>query len=147
MSAVAEQGIAVKPIVFPKLNFAMEQSGVPLVPLVAVENRRAAPLERGVLHLALEPGLGEPKRIALPIIDAGGTTMLEAIDIRLPPGRLREVVDSERAQLRWRIEESGATVASGQVDVDVMPHDYWPSRLAPAGLLAWPVSLHRAIPS
>jgi very-short-patch-repair endonuclease/preprotein translocase subunit Sec61beta len=122
--------------VAPTLNFAMEQSGVPLVSGVRVENLDATALVGARLVLLLQPDLGDATVVPLPEVKGGEATELATVDLRLPPGRLRAVVEAERARLTWRLETDAGTLAEGDADVDVLAYNEWPGFRAPPALLA-----------
>ncbi|MDP2310998.1 MAG: DUF4011 domain-containing protein, partial [Pseudomonadota bacterium] len=122
--------------VAPTLNFAMEQSGVPLVSGLRIANLGPTPLEGALLVLELLPDLGEPTIVAVPTIKGGEHAELPPIDLRLPPGRLRGVVEAERARLSWRLVNGLDTLAEGLADVDVLAYNEWPGLRAPPALLA-----------
>lgn len=122
--------------VAPTLNFAMEQSGVPLVSGVRVQNLAADPLVGACLYISLMPDLGEPTVVPLDPIRGGEELYLSALDIRLPPGRLRAVVEAERARLAWSLKTGPDTLAGGEADVDILAFNEWPGLRAPPALLA-----------
>ncbi|MDY7225594.1 DUF3320 domain-containing protein [Hyalangium rubrum] len=120
----------------PTLNFAMEQSGVPLVRDVLLRNTGAAALGPLVLEVQLLPDLGDAVRVPVPELPAGEELSLGVIDLRLPAGRLRTVTESERARLRWALHHGDSVIAESAVDVEVLPYNHWPGARAPWGLLA-----------
>ncbi len=89
-----ESGLSVELISAPTLSFAMEQSGIPLVRSVVIHNRGAETLRGAELQLELAPELGERRRLGIPEILPGEFAELGAVDYLLPPGRLRQVVES-----------------------------------------------------
>lgn len=130
-----DAGVSVDVVSAPTLNFAMEQNGVPLVPLVRVRCHGRG-LADATLVLRLEPGLGAPLRLPLGPIPLGEERARGPIDYRLPPGRLRSVVEAERARLVWELLDAGTPVASGGADVEVLAFHQWPGIRAPSELLA-----------
>jgi very-short-patch-repair endonuclease len=119
----------------PTLNFAMEQSGVPLIREALIRNLSARALGALSLELQLLPALGEAMRVPVPPLPVGEEVSLGVIDLRLPAGRLRSVLESERAQLHWVLREDTTTLAEGASDVEVLPYNHWPGTRAPLGLL------------
>lgn len=129
--------LAVDIAIAPTLSFAMEQSGVPLIRSAQIRNEGASVLQGAELVLRLEPGLSEPQRISIPPLLPDESAELGVLDVRLPPGRLREVTEKERAQLVWSVQSSGESLARGVTDVDVLPFNQWAGYLgAPPALLA-----------
>lgn len=120
----------------PTLNVAMEQSGVPLVRDVLLRNTGTSALGASVLELQLLPELGELVRVQVPALPAGEELSLGVVDLRLPAGRLRSVLEAERAQLRWVLRQDAAVLSEGVRDVEVLPFNHWPGTRAPLGLLA-----------
>ncbi|MCI0673986.1 MAG: hypothetical protein L0Y64_26360, partial [Myxococcaceae bacterium] len=113
----------------------MEQSGVALVRDVRVRNAGSAALGPSVFELQLVPELGDPVRVPVPALPPGEEVSLGLIDLRLPVGHLRSVVEAERAQLRWTLRQEEHAVALGSADVEVLPYNHWPGARAPLGLL------------
>ncbi|MES2643696.1 MAG: DUF3320 domain-containing protein [Myxococcota bacterium] len=122
--------------VAPTFNFAMEQSGVPLVSGLRVTNLGATPLDGALLVLELLPDLGEPTIVPVPTIKGGEHVELPPVDLRLPPGRLGGMLEAERAQLSWRLVTGLDTLAEGTAGVDVLAYNEWPGLRAPPALLA-----------
>ncbi|HYI02938.1 DUF3320 domain-containing protein [Hyalangium sp.] len=122
--------------VAPTLNFAMEQSGVPLVRDVLLRNTGAEALAPSELELQLLPDLGDAVRVRVPALPAGEELSLGVIDLGLPAGRLRTVTETERARLRWALHQEDSVLTEGSVDVEVLPYNHWPGSRAPLGLLA-----------
>ncbi|ATB34938.1 DNA helicase related protein [Cystobacter fuscus] len=128
--------VQVELLTAPTLTFAMEQSGVPLIRDVLLRNTSDTALGPTMLEVRLEPDLGEPLRVPVPPLPAGEETNLGVVDPRPPPGRLRSVIETERAQLRWTLRREDTTLAEGASDVEVLPYNHWPGARAPLGLLA-----------
>ncbi|RKH99628.1 DUF3320 domain-containing protein [Corallococcus sp. AB038B] len=120
----------------PTLNFAMEQSGVPLIREALIRNTGERARGPTTLELQLLPDLGEPLQLPVPPLPPGEEANLGVIDLRLPAGRLRSVVEAERAQLRWALREDATLLREGALDVEVLPYNHWPGTRAPLGLLA-----------
>lgn len=128
--------VQVEIVVAPTLNFAMEQSGVPLVHNALIRNMGSVDLTPTVLELQLLPDLGDAVRISVPALPVTEELNLGNLDLRLPPGRLRAIVETERAQLRWALRLEEAVLAEGTRDIEVLPYNHWPGTRAPLGLLA-----------
>lgn len=129
----------------PTMSFAAEQSGVPLLRAARVRHFGPEALVDAELVLRLEPDLSEPLRIALPRLAPLDEHSLGVIDLRLPPGKLRQVKEAERARLTWSIREGETELASGQEDVQVLPFNQWPGLQAPPALLASFVTPNHAV--
>ncbi len=130
----------------PTLSYAMEQSGVPLVRSVILRNFSAAPLAGAELRLQLSPDLGELRRVGIPQILPGESADLGVVDYLLPPGRLRQVTETERARLVWSVHDAeGTEHARGEVDVQVLAYNQWPGLRAPPALLSSFVTPNHAV--
>lgn len=134
--AVPTPGLQVELVTAPTLSFAMEQSGVPLVRNALVRNTGTQALGATVLHLQLLPELGDEVRVSVPSLPVGEELNLGVLDLRLPPGRLRSVIEAERASLQWSLRQEEQILAQGFADVEVLPYNHWPGARAPWGLLA-----------
>jgi hypothetical protein len=71
------------------LNFAMEQSGVPVISGVRIENCGRESLENGTLWIDVEPQIAPPASHPIPKVRPGESVDLGVVDVRLEPGRLR----------------------------------------------------------
>lgn len=120
----------------PTLSFVAEQSGVPLVRAATVRHFGPEVLTDTELVLQLEPNLSKPHRITLPRLAPFEEHVLGTIDLRLPPGALRQVTEAERARFTWSIRRGETELASGEEDVQVLPYNQWPGLQAPPALLA-----------
>lgn len=134
--APAPAAVHVELLTAPTLNFAMEQSGVPLIRETLIRNPGAQALGPSLLELQLLPELGEAVHVKVPALAAGEEVSLGPVDLRLPPGRLRSVLETERAQLHWALRQDTTPLAQGTSEVEVLPYNHWPGTRAPLGLLA-----------
>lgn len=131
--------------VAPTLSFAAEQAGVPLIRAGTVRHFGPDVLEGSEIEFRLEPSLSEPHRVRIPTLLPLDEHDLGAVDVRLPPGRLREVRETERARLVWKLWVGEEAIASGGSDVEVLPYNHWPGLRAPPGLLASFVTPNHAV--
>jgi very-short-patch-repair endonuclease len=120
----------------PTLNFAMEQSGVPIVSGLRIENAGAESLDGAEVSIAIRPNIADEASFAIPKIRVGETVDLGVLDVRVEPGRLRAVREAERAELAWTIRSAGNVVASGHRAIDVLAYNEWAGLRAPPALLA-----------
>lgn len=119
----------------PVLNFAMEHCGVPFIHSIRLEPGETT-LKGATLCLELVPDLGDCMRLPLPDLVPGEALHVESVDYRLPPGRLRQIVETEYAELRWWVEHGHAALAEGKSPVEVHPFNHWPGYAAPPSILA-----------
>jgi preprotein translocase subunit Sec61beta len=123
--------------VSPTCNAALEQCGVPIVSAVRLVNRGAEPRVGGRLRVLLGPDLGEPFEVALPTLHGGEALDLGPLDLRLPAGRLRSLVEAEPGQLQWWVRgPDDAVWAEGSAPISLLAHNEWPGLRAPPALLA-----------
>lgn len=116
--------------------FAMEQTGVPIVQRVVVRNDSSDVLSGATLCLTLEPALAKAATQAVPALRPGEQHSFGVIDLPLSAGRLRSVLEAERAQLSWNLLRGGETLASGASELEVLAYNEWPGLRAPPSLLA-----------
>ncbi len=116
--------------------FAMEQVGVPIVPLVRIRNTATASRSGLTLQVELLPDLVSPLLVPIPELRGGEVTEFGPLDVRLPPGRLRELLEAERAVLNWRVLDGETTLSSGRGDIEVLAYNEWPGARGPGALLA-----------
>ncbi|MBU8900307.1 DUF3320 domain-containing protein [Corallococcus sp. M34] len=134
-SGPVTSSVRVELLTAPSLNFAMEQSGVPLIREARIRNVGSRALGPTVLGVRLEPELGDSVRIPVPSMPAGEEVSLGVIDLRPPAGHLRTVLETERAQLRWSLQQESQVLAEGTAPVEILPYNHWPGASAPLGLL------------
>jgi len=120
----------------PTLNFAMEQAGVPIVTSARVTNTGNETLEGLHISIGIEPDIAPRAAHVVGKLRAGESIDLGSIDVRLQPGRLRAVVEAERAELAWEVRRGDTLLASGQGRIDVLAHNEWAGLRAPPALLA-----------
>lgn len=118
------------------ITFALEQAGVPIIHGVRIHNAGSEPLPASTLTIELLPDLGPPVEIPVPPVQSGEVAVRGVVDIRLPPNRLRTVVEAERGQLAWRLTAEGRLLAEGSKPVEILAYNEWPGRRAPPELLA-----------
>ncbi len=120
----------------PAINFAVEHAGVPVVTEVRVSNTGTAASNPLELETRLEPDLADKQTHAVGVVRPGEPIELPPLDLRLRPGRLRSVIEAERAELVWELRDANGAVASGRSTVEVLAHNEWPGLRAPPALLA-----------
>ncbi len=128
--------VLVEVSIAPTLNFAMEQSGVPFVSGLRVQNLGAECLSGARFTVAMEPDLGEPSTVALETIRGGEELYLPAVDVRLPPGRLRALVEAEHGRVTWALRCGELCLASGEAPIELLAYNEWPGLRAPPALIA-----------
>jgi hypothetical protein len=116
--------------------FAMEQTGVPVVQRAVLNNHSTEVLSGATLHLSLEPGLADGTFYAIPVLRPGEQHSSGVIDLPLRAGRLRNVLEAERAKLAWSLRRGEHVLADGSSDVEVLAYNEWPGLRAPPSLLA-----------
>ena len=118
------------------LSFAMEQAGVPVVTSLRLQNTGAHRLAGAQLEIGLAPELGTPVSIAIDPLGPGEEVDLGAVDLRVPAGRLRTVLEAERAAVAWRLLVEGQPVDSGEAPIEILAWNEWPRSVTPPALLA-----------
>src|SRR5438128_4983592 len=131
----------------PALNLAMEHAGVPLVRDIVVRNCGAELLHDARLSLQLTPELGEVRLIDVPDLHPGDIAHLGAVEVRAVPGRLRRVLEAERARLEWRLRCGAEESVRGEGDVAILAYNEWPASIAPELLVSFVTPNHPVIMS
>ncbi|WP_026939012.1 DUF3320 domain-containing protein [Holophaga foetida] len=119
----------------PVVCWAAEHCGVPLVRGLRITNGTEEPWTNAQVEVQLLPELGEPLRIPLGAMAQGETVDLGRIDYRLPAGRLRQVVEWERAEFRVQVLLGEKLLGEQRAEVEVLPCHQWPGSRLPLGLL------------
>lgn len=120
----------------PTLNFAMEQSGVPVLTSVRVTNEGSTSIEGAELVVRIEPGIAPPLGHRVGKLRPNETIDLGALEVRADPGRLRDMIEAERGRLVWELRSAEAVLAHGEGDIDVLAFNEWAGLRAPPALLA-----------
>jgi len=120
----------------PTLNFAMEQSGVPVVTGVRVRNVGEKTLDGAELTVSIRPDIAAESIHRIARLHPGESIELGALDLRLEPGRLRTLREAERGELAWKLCSGGSALATGTSSIDVLAHNEWAGLRAPPPLLA-----------
>lgn len=119
----------------PVVSWAAEHCGVPLIHQIELINHQPVALRDACLELQLRPDLGEPLSVPLPPVEPGESICLDRVDYRLPSGRLRQVVELERAEYAYTLKVGDEVLLEGRSPVEVLPCHQWPGSRQPVGLL------------
>ncbi len=108
-----------------RVNFAMQQNGVPLVESVRVASRADAPLHDLTVELSLENDGAEPWTGRLALIGPGDTAVLNPTGFRLNARSLALRTEGERSSVNCRVScDTGAVRAA--FPLDILAFDEWP---------------------
>lgn len=118
------------------LCFAMEHAGVPIVRDLTIRAPGGADLRGCEVRVQLYPDLGAEQRFPVKVAGTAEQVEIGVLDFRLEPGRLRTVVERERARLVVRVMREGLPLAEEARDLEVLAYNEWPGSGAPLGLLA-----------
>ncbi len=114
----------------------MEQSGVPIVTGIRIENPFEESWNDPTLTISISPSLGTLPEVRLERLRPGEIRYLDTVDLRLEPGRLRTVLEAERGRLEWVLRDGEVPLASGASPIEVLAFNEWPGSRGPLGLLA-----------
>ncbi|WFU23718.1 DUF3320 domain-containing protein [Bradyrhizobium sp. CB1717] len=106
-------------------NIAFYQNAVPIVRELAIGNSAGRDLSDLSVHLVAEPAFLTPGVWRIDRIPDGATHHLRGLDVKLDPGFLANVNASRRAQLRFRVESGGETLAEEIVELNLLPPSHW----------------------
>lgn len=119
----------------PTLNFAMEQSGVPIVTGARLTNGAPTPLENAELTLSLRPGIADESVRPIP----ASAPAKPSISASSTPGS-SPAASSPSARPNARraagVRHAGTLIASGQRPIDVLAYNEWAGPCAPPALVA-----------
>ncbi|WIW45412.1 DUF3320 domain-containing protein [Bradyrhizobium sp. 62B] len=107
------------------VNIAFYQNAVPIVRELAIENATDRDLSGLSVHLVSEPAFLTPGVWRIDRIAAGATHHVRSLDSKLDPAYLAGVTASRRAQLRFRVDVDGATIADELVELNLLPPSHW----------------------
>ncbi len=108
-----------------RVNFAMQQNGVPLIDAIVLGNQTKSPIEDIELHISLENGDCEASTRHIARVDAGSTIRITPDDFTLNAARLRTRTEAERTEL-VAIANTADLSARVSFPVDLLAFDQWP---------------------
>ncbi|HEX6813150.1 MAG TPA: DUF3320 domain-containing protein [Planctomycetota bacterium] len=131
-----------------RLCFAMQQSAVPWLHAVALQNRGTEALTDLQVAIGLAPGLMHAHVELVAAVPAGGTFALTKLDPRLDVQALANLLERQRAELRVTATRGSETLASATAEVEVLAYNEWPGlAVLPALLAAFVSPNHPALGS
>lgn len=107
------------------VNIAFYQNAVPIVRELTIENTTNRDLSSLSVHLASEPAFLTPGVWRIDRIASGATHHIRSLDSKLDPAFLAGVTASRRAQLRFRVDAEGQTLAEEFVELNLLPPSHW----------------------
>ncbi len=108
-----------------RVNFAMQQDGVPLVERISLTNIDEVVAENVVIKVALENGECEPWSQQIERIDSGNIFNIEPDGLRLRARSLATRTEAERTVLHIVVESNGRSVCK-DVPIELLAFDQWP---------------------
>ena len=108
-----------------RVNFAMQQDGVPLVERISLTNNDEAVLENVVIKVTLENGDCTPWSQQIDRIDSGNIFNIEPDDLRLSARSLATRTEAERTALLIVVESNGRSVCK-DFPIELLAFDQWP---------------------
>ncbi|HZN37887.1 MAG TPA: DUF3320 domain-containing protein [Planctomycetota bacterium] len=119
-----------------RLCFAMQQSAVPWLHAITLQNRGNETLADLQVTIGLAPGLMQPHVELVAAVPAGGTFALTKLDPRLDVQALANLLERQRAELRITVTRGAETLASATAEVEVLAYNEWPGLGVLPALLA-----------
>ena len=124
----------------------MQQSAVPWLHSITLQNRGAEPLTDLQVAIGLAPGLMQQHVELVAAVPASGTFALTKLDPRLDVQALANLLERQRAELRVTVTRGAETLASAAADVEVLAYNEWPGlSVLPALLAAFVSPNHPAL--
>ena len=108
-----------------RVNFAVQQSGAPLVDAVLLTNTGEEPLEDLAVTLTIASGGAEPWEGRLSRLDPGVTARLTPERWRLSAESLATRTEGEQTTLSVRAESHDRSIEK-PFDLDLLAYDQWP---------------------
>ncbi|MCB9836725.1 MAG: DUF4011 domain-containing protein [Phycisphaera sp.] len=108
-----------------RVNFAVQQSGAPLIDSIRVTNAGAEPIEDLVLTARLMSGIADTWTERLARIEPGVTAMLTPSRWRLSAESLATRTEGERTAIGVRAESKGRS-SQATFELDLLAFDQWP---------------------
>src|SRR5262245_49090318 len=124
----------------------MQQSAVPWLHSITLQNRGAEPLTDLQVAIGLAPRLMQQHVELVAAVPASGTFALTKLDPRLDVQALANLLERQRAELRVTVTRGAETLASQAADVEVLAYNEWPGlSVLPALLAAFVSPNHPAL--
>lgn len=129
-----------------RVNFAMQQHGVPLADRIAVTNGSDREVSGVRVRLDLENAAAEPWKATIDSIEPGATYGLEPTGFGVSAAALAQRTEAERTAIRCTVEVEEETVASASSSVELLAFDQWPgTAICPEVLAAFVTPNHPAL--
>ncbi|MBX2850182.1 MAG: DUF3320 domain-containing protein [Phycisphaeraceae bacterium] len=108
-----------------RVNFAMQQNGVPLVDRVTLTSSHDEPLAGLTIRLSLDNDEAEPWTARLARLDPGSSATISAEDFSLSVKQLASRTEAQRARIIGEVS-CGQARARAAFPVDLLAFDQWP---------------------
>jgi very-short-patch-repair endonuclease len=118
-------GVTIDIVHSDRVNFAMQQHGVPLVHQITITNNSTEPLEDLTLSIRMVNGECEPFATRISRIEADEQYTLAPSGLALRAKELASRTEAERTQLEAALT-CGQQTMTRSWDVDVLAFDQWP---------------------
>ncbi|MEW6742728.1 MAG: DUF3320 domain-containing protein [Planctomycetota bacterium] len=128
----------------PRINWAMERNGIPIVQALRLTNRSEVECTGLTLALQLAPDFGPRFETRIASIPPGATHTLRRPDIELDGTRLRSVLERERGELRIDVS-GGETLLRESRPIEVLAFNEWNRAALPELLAAFVLPNHPSI--
>jgi hypothetical protein len=122
---VTTRNLEVEIRALPRLSYALNHAGLPLIHSLAVKNSSSEPAHDLLIKAWVAPDYGEPWQKSVPAIPAGEIHTESDVVIPLSRNRLQEVREAEKAGLRVDISTEGSLQYSETLPIEVLAYNDW----------------------
>lgn len=128
-----------------RVNFALQQSGVPLLAKVSVTNRCVEAIRGIEVAVSIDNGEAEPWLGRIERLEPENTYSLEPVGFRLSATKLAARTEAERSAIVIKVTAGGA-LASKSCPIDLLAFDQWPGTgICPEVLAAFVTPNHPSV--
>lgn len=120
----------------PRLNYALQQNGAPLVRFLRLHNLGDRPLVDVEVLLSVNPAVARPTRSSIARIDGHTTYNLGPVDVPLDGAALAQLTEREVGALRVQVTAGGVAVGDHHEPLEVLAYNEWGGIGASPELLA-----------
>ncbi|WP_419191538.1 DUF3320 domain-containing protein [Engelhardtia mirabilis] len=118
--------VRVELTVAPRVHFALEQNGMPLVRRLRIEHLGERALHDVVATVTLGGERAEPLELRLDRLDPGGVWEVDDLALRLDPERLRAQEEREITELQVQVQARRGVVGGAGARVEILAWNEWP---------------------
>ncbi|MEW6710869.1 MAG: DUF4011 domain-containing protein, partial [Candidatus Riflebacteria bacterium] len=127
----------VKASILPKINFAIQQSDVPLIHSVSLENPTPEKLENLAVTIESEPEFFPKWQKHIPILDGQSSVCINEPDLKISPDFMIKLPERLKGKIKISLSNE-SVIAENFSELEILAYNEWPgARVIPELLAAY----------